>query len=275
MKLASLTRTAALGLIIGAAGCSSVTSKIGEGIGNAVGTKIGNSAGAAVSSRMPAMWTPDFTQMYATLLFTVAFHAGSYDVEPKAYQPGDYTRWRMVEASQNGSDATIERAFLTKTADGKEWWRVKYIVSDASEKPAKVDTIAMEALFTGDGGQLVRMRGKFPGDKEAKEMAVTENTYGYTKPTSLTPESIQGATVGTENVSVPAGSFSARHVKYANMGGGSLDWWTSQQVPGGLVRYSATGPDSDNAAKNGPSGRQYTVELTAFGKNAKTEMASY
>src|SRR5205085_986652 len=119
-----------------------------EGIGNAVGTKMGNAAGANVSGRMPAMWTPDFTQVYASLLFSVAFHAGSYNVQPKDYQPGDYTRWRMSGMGDDKTDATIERAFLTKTSDGKEWWRVKYIVSDKNQTPAKVDTIAMEALFS-------------------------------------------------------------------------------------------------------------------------------
>lgn len=284
MSRLTLTRVAAIGLALSAVGCKSVSSaidsasrKMGEGVGNAVGTRIGNQMGAAVSARMPAVWTPDFTQVYASYLFAVAFHAGSYDVEPVEYKAGDYTRWRIVEMSKDGNDAQIERAFLQKTSDGKEWWRVAMFVTDASQKPAKSDTILMEALFSADNSQMLRMRAKFPGDKEAKEVAVTENTYGYAKPIALTSESIQGATVGTESISVPAGSFSAKHIKYGNMGGGSLDWWSSTQVPGGLVKYSSTGPENSgsSSSNSAPSKNSYTVELIKFGRDAKSVTGAF
>lgn len=281
MKRSVLTRFAIAAVVLSSVSCGkaiqsaidSAARGTGAGIGNAVGSRIGNAAGAAVGSRMPAVWTPDFTQVYMSYLWAVAFGAGSYNVEPKEYAAGEFTRWKMVNTSDDGSEAWMERAFLKKEADGKEWWRVKYVVNTKDGATTKSDTINVEALFAADGSQLLRMRSKMPGDKEPKEMPVTENTYGYTKPISLTAESVQGATVGTESVSVPAGSFSARHVRYGGMGGGTLDWWLSNNVPGGLVKYSVTGAADQESS--GPNKNQYVVELASFGKNAKSELGSF
>lgn len=281
MNRSVLIRVAAAGLALGSVGCAKAISsamdaaarKTGEGVGNAVGTKVGNAAGASVAGRMPATWTPDLTQMYASYMFAVAFGAGSYNVEPKEYAAGEFTKWKIANADSEGSDAWMERAFLSKTADGKEWWRIKYIVNSKEGNTTRSDTINFEALFAADGSQMLRMRARMPGDKEAKEMPVTENTYGYTKPINLTAESIQGATVGTESVSVPAGSFSAKHVRYGGMGGGTLDWWLSNNVPGGLVKYSVTAPSDSQGS--GPNKNAYIVELVGFGKNAKSELGSF
>lgn len=280
MNRSTFFRAAVAGLALGSVGCGkaiksaidSAARGTGAGIGNAVGARMGNAAGGAVSSRMPAVWTPDYTQLYMSYLWAVAFGAGSYNVEPKEYAPGEFTKWKIVNNTGDGTDAWMERAFLAKTSDGKEWWRVKYVVNSKDGNTTKSDTINVEALFAADGSQLLRMRSKMPGDKEPKEMPVTENTYGYTKPISLTPESIQGATVGTETVSVPSGSFSAKHVRYGGMGGGTLDWWLSSSVPGGLVKYSVTSPEEKDAS--GPNRNAYVVELVAFGKNARSELGS-
>lgn len=281
MNRSVLIRVAVASMAIGSAGCGkaiksaidSAARGTGAGIGNAVGTKMGNAAGAAVSARMPAVWTPDLTQVYASYMFAIAFGAGSYNVEPKEYQPGEFTRWKIANQQTEGSDAWLERAFLTKTSDGKEWWRIKYIVNSKEGNTTKSDTINFEGLFAADGSAMLRLRAKMPNEKEAKEMPVTENTYGYSKPINLTPESIQGATVGTETVSVPSGTFSARHVRYGGMGGGTLDWWLSNSVPGGLVKYSVTA--AEESQSSGPSKNQYVVELAAFGKNAKSELGSF
>jgi hypothetical protein len=263
----TLTRIGAASLALASVGCSkairSAIDSAGAGVGNAVGARMGNAA----ASRMPAVGSPDFTQMYMTLIWAVAFGAGTYNVEPKEYAAGEFTKWKMKMGGEDG-EQWMERAFLQKTADGKEWWRVKYIMSNKSGNTTKSDTINVEALLAADGSQLLRMRAKMPGDTAAKEMPVTENTYGYSKPINLTAESIQGATVGTESVSVPAGSFSAKHVRYGGMGGGTLDWWLSNNVPGGLVKYSVTS-DQEASGKNA-----WVVELVGFGKGAKSELGS-
>jgi hypothetical protein len=86
-------------------------------------------------------------------------------------------------------------------------------------------------------------------------------------PTTLTDESVAGATVGAESVTVPAGSFSARHVVYA-YGNGTQEWWLVEGVPGGLVKQSLKGSKEDKGRS------QYTIDLAAKGNDAKDELGA-
>jgi hypothetical protein len=79
----------------------------------------------------------------------------------------------------------------------------------------------------------------------------------------LTQESLDAATVGTESVTTPAGTFSARHIRYTMMGGGTYEWWAAD-VPGGVVKYVV-----------GYGGDNYTQTLVAMSSNAATELGSY
>lgn len=263
-------------IVVGAlalGGCSSVISgaidaagrRTGEGIGNAVGQRVGAAAGGAVAARMPAMWSPDLTPVYMNYLFTMAFNSGSYTFEGTDYAVGEWTRWRLMDSQAEGEPDEMERAFLNRRDDGKEWWRVKYI-SDTGEGR---DSITVEALYDPDTGEFVRMRGKMPGETEAKEMPVEEGTYGYTEPRRLTEESLEGAVVGTETVRVPAGSFTTRHVRYGGMGGGTYDWWMNDDVPGGMVKYSRSYQSQDT---DGPDPYNWVVELMASGTGARSQL---
>lgn len=238
--------------------------RAGEGIGNAVGERVGEAAGAALASQIPATWTPDLTPIYMNYLFTMAFHSGSYTFESAEYEPGEWTLWRLTGSESNEQPAVMERAFLHREETGNEWWRVKY-VSDTGEGR---DSITVEALFDPESGEFLRMRGKMPGEAEAREMPVEEGRYGYTQPRRLTEESLEGATVGTETVQVPAGSFTTRHVRYG-MGTGTYDWWLSDDVPGGMVRYSRSYEERDT---EGPDPYNWTVELLDSGTGAASQL---
>ena len=263
-----------LATIVAVAGCGSVVSsaidtaarRTGEGIGNAVG----NRAGAAMGARLGAVWGPQMAQFYTGYLFSLAFHSGSYAPAGEVYDQGEWTKWRIVQTGQEGPAPEFERAFIRREADGAEWWRVRYVVfGDDGSGQMKPDTILLEGKFSPDRSRLVRLRGKMPGDAQANEMPVEENTYGYVEPTPLTAESLQGATVGTETVSVPAGSFTARHVRYGAMGGGgTTEWWLNDGVPGGMVKYSQTSAQETDAEEGSPDPYNYTVELIAHGTGA-------
>ena len=114
--------------------------------------------------------------------------------------------------------------------------------------------------------QLVRMRGKFPGQTEAQELLVPEQWGMWNMNGSLgmkpTKESIEGATVGTESVTTPAGTFRAKHVRFGQ-GNGSMDWWLDETAVGGWVKFQAF----DNEKK--PT---YTMELIGKGIGAKSEL---
>ncbi len=251
------------------AGCSSVLDgamdAAGRGIGNAVGQKVGDAAGAAIAARMPTMWGPEVTRAYMSYVFTMAFHSGSYTFEGTDYEVGEWTRWRMTESDTDGQPQELERALLHREDDGMEWWRVKYI----SETEEGRDSMVVEALFDPETGEFARMRGRMPGEEEAHEMPVEEGTYGYTEPTRLTRASVEGATVGTETVRVPAGSFTAEHVRYGGTGAGTYEWWLVDDVPGGMVKYSRS---YESREMDGPDPYNWVVALVASGTGARSEL---
>jgi hypothetical protein len=254
------------------AGCSTVLDeavgaagrRVGQGIGDAVGQRVGEAAGGAIAAQMPTMWGPEVTQVYMNYMFTMAFHSGSYTFEGTDYAVGEWTRWRMTE-SGGPQPNELERALLHRRDDGMEWWRVKYV----SETGEGRDSVVVEALFDPESGEFLRMRGKMPGEEEAHEMPVEEGRYGYTQPRRLTDESLEGAMVGTETVRVPAGSYTAEHVRYGGMGGGTYDWWLSDEVPGGMVKYSRSFESQDT---EGPDPYNWVVELLDSGTGATSEL---
>jgi hypothetical protein len=223
-------------------------------------------SGGARGMRGPAVWTNDFAWLWISQLFTVQYLSGATMFE-KDYKPGEWTRWQ-VTAADNENVQTNERAFLGRQTDRGEWWRMKTIMTDKGAGTA--DTVVMEALFRPDSTNeyvqtLVRMRGKFPGNTEAQEMMVPEQWSMWNMAGTMpkpTKESVDGATVGTESITTPAGTFRAKHVRFGG-GGGTLDWWLDETSVGGWVKFSAL----DNEKKP-----MYTMELVAKGAGAKSEL---
>ena len=240
-------------------GASGDLSGVAEAIASLAGT-VGTSPGMA-----PGQWTADASWMFIGQMFGMMYATGA-NVLDAPYEPGQWTRWRMGGSDDDGG-YTIERAYLTRTDDGGEWWRYRTI----SGGRASPDTVTLEGLFKPQSEgvlQLVRMRGRMPGDKEANEMMVPQqmamvSTLGMfgMRPTE---ESVEGATVGTERATTPAGAFSAKLVRFGGAGG-KQEWWLTDQVPGGWVRYKASAPDGEAS---------FTMELVAHGTGAASELGS-
>jgi hypothetical protein len=201
---------------------------------------------------MTPMMMPAFDQV-AKAMFAYAFNVNGYWLGQKAYRPGEWTRWKVV----SGSDShQLEKAFLKQESEGKQWWRVGFV---------EEETVIFEGLFASGVGELVRLRGKFQGD-EVSEIPVTQGGP-YQKPNQLTGESWKGAFVKKESVTVPAGTFRCDYLAYAVPGAGLSEWWLSDQVPGGVVRYLYR--ESKGSAP------LYELTLTKFGQNASTILKSY
>jgi hypothetical protein len=221
--------------------------------------------GGGRGMRGPAVWNTDFAWVWISQLFAVQYLSGATMFE-KDYTPGEWTKWK-VSTSEDGDVQETEKAFIGRTADGGEWWRMKTITKHSDG----ADTVSLEALFKPEEGnqyvqRLVRMRAKLPGNAEPQEMMVPEQWSTWNMNGSFsgrpTKESIDGATVGTESVTTPAGTFSARHVRFGQ-GGGTLDWWLDDKSTGGWVKFSAI----DNDKKP-----MYTMELVGKGTGAKSEL---
>jgi hypothetical protein len=252
------------------AGCSTVRSAMGgaaSGVTSGVANAAGNAAGNAIARHFIGPTVPgapsgagvgsaQMMTYYANWMFTLGFNSGGYWLPNSDLQPGQSVTF---EFEQSGNKQRMERAYLTKLPDGKEWYRVKWY--NLSDKP---DTVVFEAMFSADRSQVLRMRGKTSG-QQAGEIPVEQNTgFSWREPTYLTNESLTAATVGTESVSTPAGNFTAKHIRYTLMGGGTYEWWTAGNVPGGVVKYVV-----------GYENNVYTQTLVAMGSNATTELGSY
>ncbi len=97
------------------------------------------------------------------------------------------------------------------------------------------------------------------------EVPVTERTV-YQSPQRLTEESVEGATVGTEELDTPAGTFSTREVEYTGgMGEGTVTWYLAEDVPGHVVRYRT----------QGNQGTTWISTLVEYGTDATTALGSY
>ena len=220
--------------------------------------------------RGPNMYAGDMAWVWISQLFTIQYLSGAAMFE-KDYKPGEWTKWSIATEDNADEQQQTEKAFLGKTAEGAEWWRFKTITTYKEDDKTLADTIVLESLFKPEPGneqmqKLVRMRGKFPGQGEAQEMMVPEqwgmwNLNGAMgmKPTK---ESVEGATVGVETVTTPAGTFKARHVRFGQ-GNGSIDWWLDDTAAGGWVKFVAT----DNEKKP-----QYTMQMIGKGVGAKSEL---
>ena len=239
-----------------------------ETTGKAVGKAVGKET-AKVGTAVVRQYTPSFMGLYVSYLFTYAFGAGGYWVEAIPYSEGDWTKWSML-SGEGKPESTLEKAFLKTTEDGNEWWKVKFYDAESG------DTVILEGLFSPERAELLRLRGKFP-DKAAEEMPVQKGVVTYVPPTELTEESLEGATVGTETVKVPAGTFTARHVRYGDIAtGGTAEWYIADGIPGGMVKYKSTSYEEKSEEEvEGLDEENYALELMAYGSDAKSELGSF
>ncbi|MBS3818072.1 hypothetical protein KGY73_00990 [bacterium] len=248
-------------------GCSAVSTAVdtaertaGETVGEAVGEKVGE---AIVRS-----YTPNFMRLYTSYIMSYAYGSGGIWIEDFTYEEGDWTKW----TGGSGEDDSYEftKAFLKKTDKGNEWWQVKFYDLQSE------DTVIIESLFSPDRGNLLRMRAKFP-DKEPGEIPVEKHQY-YTAPSELTEESIEGATLGTETIKVPAGTFTAKHVRYNDYATASrVHFFLSDDVPGRIVKYiyDHEGAEEESSEVKGMDRYNYEIELLDYGSGAKSELNSF
>ena len=233
----------------------------------AAGAVVGRIAGAlGVAGAGAGVWTTDYTWVWISHLFGAHYSSGATLFE-KDYAPGAWTRWQ-AKTPEDGMVQETERAFLGRTADRGEWWRMKTITTVEGSAP---DTVILEALFRPDSTneymqRLVRMRAKLPTDSAPQEMMVPEQwaTWNLMGSFSAKPtrESLDGATVGTETVRTPAGTFTARHVRFGS-GAGTFEWWLDESATGGWVKFQS------NDADRKP---QYVMELIGRGTGARSEL---
>ena len=227
--------------------------------GPSLGSRVANAMGINLRA-----FTPDMTWIYVSYLWGLMYMSGTTLFE-QPYKPGQFTVWEVTDSEQPDTKLLLERALISKEADKSEWWRIKTV----SVSKESSDTIILESLFKpldeeGVTMQVVRMRGKLPGDTEGKELMVPQHltTLSMTAAFGMkpTPESVAGATVGTESIKVGSSNYSAKRVKFGTAGG-STEWWLADSAPGGVVRVQKVQGDA-----------KWTMELKNAGSGAKSEL---
>ena len=247
-------------------GCFSVGGAVGTGI-DAAADAAGEEVGEAIGQRLaPAVQLPtygtgawnQFMVSQAQILFSRAFTAGGMWPAQSSYKPGEWVQYRSTVSGENEAVLdTLERAYLKKTEDGNQWWRVRGLQAG--------ENWTYEALVDPDRGEVVRLRAEDP-EGNVGEVPVTESTV-YQSPQRLTEESIEGATEGTKEIESPAGTFTARHVKYqGGTGGGTVTWFLTEEVPGHVVKYQVENQQQESA---------WTSTVVAYGSDATTMLDSY
>jgi hypothetical protein len=242
--------------MLGNAVMGGISSGVSKGVSKGVEQEVAPQAqpSQAKAPPMGPQWN-QFMVTQAQMAFNYAFSAGGLWAGQQGYKPGEYTKFKWTM----GDDEPIvmERAYLKKLDDGKQWWRVSWEDSEGAW--------IWEALIDPDTGQMVRMRAR-DADGNEGEVPVSGQVV-YMAPAELTKESVQGATVGKEKVTVPAGTFQSDHVVYmAATGEGQAEFWLAPQVPGGVVKYLISQKGE---------GAVWSSELVEYGKNADTILNSY
>jgi hypothetical protein len=225
----------------------------------------GRGLGGLLGGMGMGMFTADMTWAYVGYLWGLMYMSGATMFET-AYEPGQWTRWEIVDSSDPDQKLVLERAMFRRDADKSEWWRIKTITVSSQSS----DTITLESQMkpmdeTGTMLQVVRMRGKMPGQTEGQEMIVPQHLsmLGATAfPFRPTPESIAGATVGTESVSAGGTSYSARHVRFGGAAG-TTEWWLADNAPGGVVKVQYNGQSADE---------KWTMNMVGGGNGATSEL---
>lgn len=252
--------------LLAAGGCSFLGTAI-----DAAANKTGEVVGKKIGDHVVRTWSPMFLNWYNGYLFGLAFNSGGYEVGEQPYKAGEWTKWEMKTRTSDGTEGkpnTLERAYLYADKQKNQVWRVKFSEGESG------DTVVLEAKFSPDRSKLLRMRAKYPNDKEPQEVAVDDQTY-YIPPRKLTAESMKGATVGTESVTVPAGTFTAKHLKFGQPGGVSQEWWNATGVPGGSVQYKESAPKQTEDQPEGAENLDpdnFLLQLASHGTGAVSEL---
>jgi hypothetical protein len=192
----------------------------------------------------------------APMMLMMAFHPMGLPFGGTELRPGEFVRWQIGDGTDREMPAFIERARLPDV-NGNQSWRVKWGAVTG-------ESITIEGVVSPNG-QIVQLRERFFNDLVVREVPLqTAQGVVAMGMQNITPEQIGAVDSGMEAVTTPAGTFNAHHYSFQR-GHGSIEWWYSDGVPGGLVKISG---HSDQQTQRNIG----IVQVTAYGTNAVSEM---
>ncbi|AHC14930.1 outer membrane protein [Salinispira pacifica] len=135
------------------------------------------------------------------------------------------TRWKIE--TDDGELMTVSRGLLTRTGDGS-WNQLIW--------ETEGDRVLYE-FFVDTRGDVTELRYRYPEGEQMVYYPRRNESYLEFEEDSRTLEDSEYEFVGTESVRVEAGQYEARHYRYAD-DDGEHNYWISEEVPGGMVKYS-------------------------------------
>lgn len=223
--------------------------------------EVGRSAGQQIAADM----TGPMYRTYAWSLMAAYFWAGGYWLAWHPYQPGEWTKWKheakQAEAEEGAPNQPlfVEKAFLKRNDDGSEWWRIKAFQQEPE------DTAVFEALFSADRTHIVRMLGKL-GTNPVQEITFEEGQNSFPASSAFEDHALKEHSIGTVELASGTVNWSADHVQFKSPdGSGQADFFFSDEVPGGLVKYQFSSTQGDS----------YEIMLDGHGSGASTELGAY
>ena len=238
-------------------GCASLVESIGA-IDSAV-SQTKARAGQAVMDAAGIGAMED--ALVASMVYSQVFFAGGYMTGYGDIEEGQGVIWKVTSTDEAGSESMEnERALLKRTADGNEWWLLKYSVEGG-------EPFVGEALLDGDYG-IVKFRyrdtetnqirewtaenDEESAEEESREKEEVEDTV-YAGNEAMFRGDYQEYVVGKEKIAVDFGTYTAEHVKiedsYTSYSGDegsgdnaetyevSYEWWIADDVPGNLLKF--------------------------------------
>lgn len=222
-------------------------------------TKVGESVGQAIAADLLAN-NPNLLYSYQMGLFQAMFYQGGYHMGTDDYAEGQFTKWTS-SGSEHGEK--FGKTLLKQHDNGNQWWRVE---SETRTSDGELAPIVTEALFSKEdstgGRRVLRMRSQLPGEAEPREIPITtedSQRWRMHPRTALTPESMEGMTVGVEKIEVPAGTFQAKHLQTRGADQAEMNWWVADEVPGKVVKFTRVATDGKSI---------YEVTLVEVGEGA-------
>ncbi len=254
---------ALVGVALTLTGCSTFSSAMTAALGKQAAPSSSQQNEASPSSNSSASQSAPSASTQAYQYQFNAFYGGFWNFgwfgyKDPNYKPGEGTVWKMTTTGAGSNKPfTFERALLKVNADGSQWWRFKM---DTDEH-----TIVYEFLV-GSDGVVQKVRFKDPSSGQIEEFIPSKSAPQSNAP-QISREQLASSLVGTESVTVPAGTFTTDHYRYTSPQSGYVsDVWINKEVPGYMVQFTGKNP-KDNRTANG--------QLIKIESGVTTELNSY
>ncbi len=239
-------------LALVASGCGTLASggsfSLSEMAGNTISSALGLDDMAVELQAM------EFFALYAVYGFYGGF---GYET---GFSEGEGVRWSHTSEDEDGekTDSQFERVFLKDLGGGRGWWRLTVSSEDETaeyefllNRESEFEVLRFRDPDTGEILEYIPETDEtdepdYSADVSEEEQEYEEEYAEIEEYESYEQMEYSQYSLGEERITVGAGTFTAEHMvsEYKDNSDPEdpmdirSDWWITESVPGGVVRYS-------------------------------------